>query len=109
MIKTQTLINLVHRPARLEDEFAQKRLRVFCHIPAWLSRYLADNHANMAIYLTSCNIFAWLSKYLADNRANTAHYIKKLTRPVGVWLATSYVPIVKKQNDGWMATVRYKN
>jgi hypothetical protein len=90
MIKTQNLTYLIHQPARFGHEFLHKHLLVFCNNSAWLSRYFADNHANLAAYPASCNISAGLSSYFADNRPNLAHYNRKLTRPVTVWLARSY-------------------
>ena len=74
---------------RIGKDTLNDPLLVFCNISAWLSRYFADNRANLAAYPASCNISAGLSCYFADNRANLAHYNKKLTRPVAVWLAHS--------------------
>ncbi len=93
MIKSQHLTDLFHQPARSGHEILHKDIIVFCNISARLSRYWVDIRANLAAYPASCNISAGLSRYFADNRANLAHYNKKLTRPVAVWLAHSYVAL----------------
>ncbi len=65
MITTQNLTDLIYQPARFGHVSLHKHLLVFC------------------------NISAGLSRYFADNRANLAHYNKILTRPVMVLLAHS--------------------